>query len=73
MNNLTWVGIVVGGVLIAAFGLLSGAPVPVAGVNDVQAQDVLFLMSGGMVTSLIGAAGLFGMMGQRASVAKRTK
>ena len=73
MNNLTWIGIVVGGVLIAAFGLLSGAPVPVSGVNDVHAQDFLFLMSGGLVTSLIGAAGLLGMLEQRASVAKRTK
>jgi hypothetical protein len=30
-------------------------------------------MSGGLMTSMIGAAGLFGLMGQRASVVKRTK
>ena len=73
MNNLTWIGIVVWGLIIAGFGLLSAAPVPAASVTDVQAQDVLFLMSGGLVTSMIGAAGLFGLMGQRAGVAKRTK
>ena len=73
MNNLTWIGIVVWGLIIAGFGLLSAAPVPAASVTDVQAQDVLFLMSGGLMTSMIGAAGLFGLMGQRAGVAKRTK
>jgi len=73
MNNLTWIGIVVWGLVIAGFGLFSAAPHPVAGVTDVQAQDVLFLMSGGLMTSMIGTAGLFGLMGQRASVVKRTK
>jgi len=72
MNNVTWIGIVVGGLLIAAFGLLSASPLP-AGANDVQAQDVLFLMSGGLMTSMIGAAGLCGFMGHSASVVKRTK
>ena len=73
MNNLTWIGIVVWGLIIAGFGLLSAAPVPAASVTDVQAQDVLFLMSGGLMTSMIGAAGLLGLMGQRAGVAKITK
>ena len=72
MNNLTWIGIVVWGLIIAGFGLLS-VPHPAVGATDVQAQDVLFLMSGGLMTSMIGAAGLFGLMGQRASVVKRTK
>jgi hypothetical protein len=73
MNQLSWMGIVVAGAAIAAFGLLSAAPLPVSGINDVQAQDVLFLMSGGLMTSLIGAAGVLGLTGQRAGVAKRTK
>jgi len=73
MNHLSWMGIVVLGAAIAAFGLLSSAPLPVIGINDVQAQDVLFLMSGGLMTSLIGAAGLFGVMERRQGVAKRTK
>lgn len=73
MNHLSWIGIVVGGAAIAAFALLSAAPLPVGSINAVQAQDVLFLMSGGLMTSMIGFAGLFGLMGQRAGVAKRTK
>lgn len=73
MNNLTWIGIVVWGVLMAGFGLLSAAPVPAVHATDVQAQDALFLISGGFMTSMIGMAGLFGLMGQRASVVKRTK
>jgi hypothetical protein len=73
MNNLTWSGIVIGGLLIAGFGLLSAASLPAGGVHDVQAQDVLFLISGGLVTSLLGAAGLFGVMGQSAGIAKITK
>ncbi|WP_332877608.1 hypothetical protein [Massilia sp. S19_KUP03_FR1] len=73
MNNLTWSGVVIGGLLIAGFGFLSVSHLPVDGANAVQAQDVLFLMSGGLMTSLLGAAGLLGLTGQRASVAKRTK
>ena len=73
MNNLSWMVIVVSGLLMAGFGLLQAPLVPAAGVNGLQAQDVLFLMSGGLMTSLLGAAGLFGKMGQRASVVKRTK
>jgi len=72
LNNLTWIGIVVWGVLIAGFGLISAAPVPVD-ATVVQAHDALFLMSGGLVTSMIGTAGLFGWMGQRQGVVKRTK
>jgi hypothetical protein len=72
MNHLSWTSIIVGGVAIAAFGLFSGAPLPAGDVNAIQAQDVLFLMSGGLVTSMIGAAGLFGFMKQRSDVAKRT-
>lgn len=73
MNNLTWIGIIVWGVLMAGFGLLSAAPVAADHATDVQAQDALFLISGGFMTSMIGMAGLFGLMGQRASVVKRTK
>lgn len=73
MNNLTWSGIVVWGLLMAGFGLLWAPPLPALGANGLQAQDVLFLMSGGLVTSMIGAMGLLGKLGQRASVVKRTK
>lgn len=73
MNYLTWSGVVIGGLLIAGLGLLSAAHLPYNDANTVQAQDVLFLMSGGLVTSLLGVAGLFGLAGPRAGVAKITK
>jgi hypothetical protein len=73
MNNLTWIGIVVWGLLMAGFGLLSASPVPAVASTAVQAHDALFLISGGLMTSMIGMAGLAGLMGQRASVVKRTK
>lgn len=73
MKNLTWVGVVIGGLLIAGFGLVSASQLHLDDANALQAQDVLFLMSGGLMTSLLGAAGLFGLTGQRASVVKRTK
>ena len=72
MNQLTWSGVIIAGLLIAGFGLLSAA-LPEGNANAVQAQDVLFLLSGGLMTSLLGAAGLFGMTGQGASVVKKTK
>ncbi len=61
MNKLTWIGIIVWGLFVTAFGL-TGVSAPPHAVN-VQPQDVLFLIVGGMVTCLIGAVGLFGLMG----------
>lgn len=73
MNNLTWIGIVVWGLLIAAFGLFSASPAALEGSSEVQAQDVIFLISGGLVTSMIGAAGLFGFMGNAQALRKEQK
>jgi hypothetical protein len=62
MNSMTWIGIIVWGLFIAGFGLASaGTP---AGIEpDLHAQDVVFLVSGGLVSVLIGIAGLLGIMG----------
>jgi hypothetical protein len=62
MNSMTWIGIIVWGLFIAGFGLASaGTP---AGIEPgLHAQDVVFLVSGGLVSVLIGIAGLFGIMG----------
>jgi hypothetical protein len=59
MNKLTWIGTIVWGVFVTGFGLTGVG----AGVNDVQPQDLMFLIAGGIVTCLIGLIGLVGFMG----------
>jgi hypothetical protein len=59
MNSLAWIGIILWGLLLTAFGLASA---PAAG-GDVAAQDVIFLIGGGLLTCLIGCVGLMGYMG----------
>lgn len=61
MNRLAWIGIILWGLLVTGFGLASVGPAPQAG--DVAAQDVIFLVSGGLLTCLIGFTGLLGFMG----------
>ncbi|MBD8564992.1 hypothetical protein IFU01_12075 [Oxalobacteraceae sp. CFBP 8763] len=62
MNTLTWIGIIIWGMVLTLFGLLSAGPAPaVRGL--VEAHDVLFLIAGGLLTCLIGFTGLIGMMG----------
>jgi hypothetical membrane protein len=61
MNSLAWSGIIIWGILITAFGLASaGTPTGVA--PDLQAHDVVFLVTGGIVTCLIGITGLCGFI-----------
>jgi hypothetical protein len=60
MNSLAWIGIILWGLLVTGFGLVSAAP-PQAGA-DVAAQDVIFLIAGGLLTCLIGVTGLMGFM-----------
>jgi hypothetical protein len=55
MSSLAWIGIIVWGTFLTAFGLGAAA--------DLQAHDVAFLIAGGMVTCLIGTVGLLGFMG----------
>lgn len=62
MNSLTWIGIIIWGVLLTVFGLLSAEP-PTSGAEAPQPQDVVFLVAGGLLTCLIGITGLIGMMG----------
>ena len=63
MNSLAWVGIILWGVLLTGFGLVSATPLQHAQAIDVAAQDVIFLIAGGLLTCLIGCAGLMGFMG----------
>ena len=61
MNSLAWIGIIAWGVVVTGFGLVSAAP-PQA-TQNVAAHDVVFLLSGGLLTCLIGIVGLLGFMG----------
>lgn len=62
MNSLAWIGIILWGLLLTGFGLAS-APPPAATPGDMAAQDVIFLVTGGLLTCLIGCTGLMGFMG----------
>lgn len=61
MNKLTWIATIVWGAFVAGFGL-TGMGTDATG-TDIQPQDVMFLIAGGMVTFLIGVIGLLGFMG----------
>jgi hypothetical protein len=72
MNSLAWIGIILWGILVTGFGLISAGPAPQAGA-DVAAQDVIFLVSGGLLTCLIGFTGLLGFMGWVPGLRKEQK
>jgi hypothetical protein len=63
MNSLAWIGIILWGLLLTGFGLASAGPGPQAATADMAAQDVIFLITGGLLTCLIGCTGLMGFMG----------
>jgi hypothetical protein len=63
MNSMAWIGIIIWGVIVAGFGLLSAHPPGTTASGGLQPQDVLFLVTGGLVTCLIGVTGLLGFMG----------
>lgn len=70
MTTLTWIGIIIWGMVLTLFGLLSAGPAP-AVQGLVEAHDVLFLIAGGLLTCLIGFTGLIGMMGWIPGVQKQ--
>jgi hypothetical protein len=61
MNRLTWIGIIVWGAFVTGVGLTGVGSGPIG--DGVQPQDVLFLLSGGIITCLIGVVGLLGFIG----------
>jgi hypothetical protein len=61
MNHLAWIGIILWGLLLTGFGLASAGAAPQGA--DMAAQDVFFLITGGLLTCLIGFLGLVGFMG----------
>ena len=62
MNSLRWSAVIVWGVALTVLGMLSAAPVSDLGAPS-DASNVVFLIAGGLVTSLVGAIGLMGFIG----------
>lgn len=63
MNSLAWIGIIAWGLIITVFGMSTIGPVTEGSSIAMQAQDVVFLIAAGLVTTLIGIVGLVGFMG----------
>jgi hypothetical protein len=63
MNSTAWIGIIVWGLILASFGLLSAHPAGEVAPGGLQPHDVVFLVAGGFLTCLIGITGLLGFMG----------
>ncbi|MES3024477.1 MAG: hypothetical protein V4857_23150 [Pseudomonadota bacterium] len=61
MNSQAWIGIIIWGLFVTGFGLSTAAGANAS--SQVQAQDVVFLIAGGMISCLIGTIGLIGFMG----------
>lgn len=61
MNSLAWIGIIVWGLVVTAFGLVSASPLEQG--QELAPHDVIFLVTGGLLTCLIGIVGLLGFMG----------
>ncbi|MGJ7918382.1 hypothetical protein ACI48D_23300 [Massilia sp. LXY-6] len=62
MNSIAWVGIILWGLLISGFGLVSAGPAQ-PGSADIAAHDVFFLITGGLMICMIGFVGLMGFLG----------
>ena len=62
MNSLAWIGIIVWGLVVTAFGLVSAGR-PLQDGHAVAPHDVTLLVAGGLLTCLIGIVGLLGFMG----------
>jgi len=73
MNTVAWIGIILWGLLLTGFGLASAGPVPQTATADLAAQDVFFLITGGLLTCLIGFLGLMGFMGWMPGLHKEQK
>ena len=73
MNSIAWIGIILWGLLLTGFGLASAGPVPQPGSAELAAHDVFFLITGGLLTCLIGIAGLMGFMGWVPGLQKEQK
>jgi hypothetical protein len=72
MNSLAWIGVIAWGILVTIFGLFS-AGAPSGPGPTLQPYDVIFLVTGGLLTCLIGITGLFGLLGWLPGLRKEQK
>ena len=72
MNSLAWIGIIVWGLVVTGFGVVSAGP-PLESGHDLAPHDVIFLVTGGLLTCLIGFVGLMGFMGWVPGLRKEQK
>lgn len=63
MNRIVWIGVLAWGMLVTLFGFSAAGPVAAGSSVAMQAQDVVFLIAGGLVTCLIGLVGLASILG----------
>ena len=61
MNKHIWSGIITWGIFATCFGLGALNPTNIAAAAP--AQEVIFLLAGGIVTFLVGVVGLLGSIG----------
>jgi hypothetical protein len=73
MNSIAWIGIILWGVLLTCFGLANAGTAPQPGGVDMAAHDAFFLITGGLLTCLIGFTGLMGFMGWVPGLRKEQK
>ena len=66
MNKQIWGGIIIWGIFVTCFGLGALNPASVSANSftfPAADQELIFLLTGGVVTCLIGFIGLIGFMG----------
>ena len=63
MNSLAWIGIILWGLVLAGFGVVSAGSPLEPGRHELAPHDVIFLVAGGILTCMIGMVGLLGFMG----------
>ncbi|NHZ91950.1 hypothetical protein F2P45_23510 [Massilia sp. CCM 8733] len=63
MNRMVWIGILAWGIIVTLFGFSAAGPVAAGSSATMQAQDVVFLIAGGLVACLIALVGLAGVFG----------
>lgn len=61
MNSMAWIGVILWGVFMTGIGLLGLAPTPDT-PGALQDHTVMLVISVGLVTCLLGALGVCGML-----------